>query len=202
MRQLVRSWMNLHTKTSCCCWGQNVSLPLVLFVFLQPCQRSASLEQLPFQSVPASCSLILQLCLLSTFRHYSFSPGSEPCKLWESPSTHTHTQIHGNQSCQISTSEVCSGRGAVGAQAFLFFLHSEKEKCHDLLFWHSHREYGGGAAGSNSKSFVRRSPDQICMIRLLCISTFTFLTNMTQTLTKNQLSVRAEEQHVLFICGH
>lgn len=90
-RQLVRSWMNLHTKTSCCCWGQNVSLPLVLFVFLQPCQRSASLEQLPFQSVPASCSLILQLCLLCTFRHYSFSPGSEPCKLRESPSTHTHT---------------------------------------------------------------------------------------------------------------
>lgn len=122
MRQLVRSWMNLHTKTSCCCWGQNVSLPLVLFVFLQPCQRSASLEQLPFQSVPASCSLILQLCLLCTFRHYSFSPGSEPCKLRESPSTHTHTQIHGNQSCQISTSEACKGRGAVGAQAFLFSL--------------------------------------------------------------------------------
>lgn len=91
MRQLVRSWMNLHTKTSCCCWGQNVSLPLVLFVFLQPCQRSASLEQLPFQSVPASCSLILQLCFLCTFRHYSFSPGSEPCKLRESPSTHTYT---------------------------------------------------------------------------------------------------------------
>lgn len=119
-RQLVRSWMNLHTKTSCCCWGQNVSLPLVLFVFLQPCQRSASLEQLPFQSVPASCSLILQLCLLCTFRHYSFSPGSEPCKLRQSPNTRTHTQIHGNQSCQISTSAACKGRGAVSTQASLF----------------------------------------------------------------------------------
>lgn len=164
MRQLVRSWTDLHTQASCCCQGHNVSLFfLLLVVFLQPCQRSASLEQLPFQSPPASCSLILQLCLLCTFRHYSFSPGSEPCKLRQSPSTHTH-KTHGNQSCQISTSEACEGLGAITLRlpsSLCPFLHKEEDKCCDLLFWHSYQEDCASAVGSTRKSFMKRSLDQI-----------------------------------------
>lgn len=177
MRQSVRSWMNMHTKTSCCCWGQNVSLPLVLFVFLQPCQRPASLAQLPFQSVPASCSLIPQLCLLCTFRHYSFSPGSEPCKLRQSPSTHTHThKSMETKAARFQHQKHARGEGqwALRLPSFLFsFLHSE-DKCNYLLFWHSYQEHGAGAAGSNSKSFVRRSPDQICKVHLQCFNFYIF----------------------------
>lgn len=91
------------------------------------------------------------------------------------------------------------GQWALRLPSFLFsFLHSE-DKCHYLLFWRSYQEHGAGAAGSNSKSFVRRSPNQICKVHLQHISTFIFLTNMTQTLTKNLLLGLKRCTHYLFM---
>lgn len=88
---------------------------------------------------------------------------------------------------------------ALRLPSFLFsFLHSE-DKCHYLLFWHSHQEYGAGAAGSNSKFFVKRSADQTCNFCLQRTSTFIFLTNMTQTLTKNHLLGLKSSMYYLFV---
>lgn len=113
-------------------------------------------------STPSSkCSLIHQLCLLCTFRHYSFSPGSEPCKLRQSPSTHTQN----SWKPELPDFNIRSMQG-VGEithrlpSSLCPFLHYKEDKCCDLLFWHSFDEDCVSAIRSTRKSFVRRS-DQV-----------------------------------------
>lgn len=111
---------------------------ICIFIALPKVFRSwAATISIPF----SKCSLILQLCLLCTFRHYSFSPGSEPCKLRQSPSTHTQNSwkpelldfnIRGMQGIGAITHRLPS--------SLCPFLHSKEDKCCDLLFWHSFEE--------------------------------------------------------------
>lgn len=160
MRQSDLGWTCMH-KAYPCCLGHNVSLILLLFVFLQLCQRSGRYCAATISTPSSKCSLILQLCLLCTFRHYSFSPGSEPCKLRQSPGTHTQN----SRKPELLDFNIRSMQ-EVGAithrlpSSFCPSLHYKEDKCCDLLFWHSFDEDCVSAIRSTRKSFIRIS-DQV-----------------------------------------